>query len=242
MKLTPDEYRRGLVKWNPAASIKVQTATSDDPLAPLEWSAPLSDPNGSQVLSPPGQYVQMSWQQKAAGPAPYPVRWDRSAPEGAVQSLIYDPLPHKDTFIKLAHIPNYGVYHRLVIEAPPTLTWENDSAIRVGDAVVRLITGIIRGERVPPFEQVEIEDEKVSILTDWAGTVQEDGRFIEIVAPGSDEGSAELTATAIMGLLALVFGSGAIGKVLFSEPWLAAPGEPQKGQYRVPITYKNLRR
>jgi hypothetical protein len=147
-------------------------------------------------------------------------------------------VPHPNTNIALVHIPAYGIYHRLVVEVPPTLTWDDDTVLRVGDAIVRFVTGVISGARVPGFDHVEFEDGGFSVTSGRAGLVQAEGRFIEIVAPGNDEASAELNATAVLGLLALMFGPATIGPIRFSEPYAAAPGEPQKGQYRFPITYR----
>jgi hypothetical protein len=237
MRLTPDVYASGLVKWNPDALADVQTSATDDPTGPDIWSEPLTDPHGSHVTSPPGRYMKMRSRTASGAPSPYPIRRDRLAQSGAVESLIVDPIPHHDQYVCLAHIPNYGIYHRLVIAALPTLTWDADAVLRVGDAIVRLVNGVIIGEHAPGFDQVMVEADRVSIEGGRAGTVQEEGRFIEIVAPGGNEASAELNATAVLGLLALIFGPGADGLIRFSEPYSAAPGEPQKGQYRLPITY-----
>jgi hypothetical protein len=237
MRLTTDEYDRGLVKWSSDGRVEVRTTATDDPSGPDVWSAPLTDPNGSHALSPPGRYLRLGCQVAGDGPPPFPIRWDRQY-HGKIQTLIVDSVPHPNTNIALVHFPTYGIYHRLVVEVPPTLTWDADTALRVGDAIVRLVTGVIFGQRVPGFDHVDIEDNGISVTSGWAGTIQEEGRFIEIVAPGNDEASAELNATAILGLLALMVGSGAIGPIRFSEPYAAASGEPQKGQYRFPISYR----
>ena len=236
MKLTPDEYRRGLVKWNPSASIEVRTSASDDPDAATVWSDPVSDPTGSKVPSPPGGHINLSFRMTGAGEPPFPVRWDRLASAGAVQVIIMDPDPHEGRYIQLAHISNYGIFHRLVVEATRTLTWESDAVLRVNDVIVRLVTGKITGERVSPLDEAQAEAGVVTLTSGKSGTVELDGRFIEIVAPGDSEASAELNASSILGLLALVFGASAAGDVVFSESYVARPGEPQRGQYRFPIT------
>jgi hypothetical protein len=235
MKLTPEEHRRGLVKWNPAASVEIQTSTANDPNEESDWSAPLSEATGSKVLSPPGQYVQLAVQKTGEGESPFPIRWDRLFGD-AVGTAIYDPVPHDGQYIKLAHIPNYGVFHRLVLEAPPVLTWEEDAILRVDDVIVRLVSGSITGERVAPLDQIEVMPDGFSLTSDWSGTAHLEGRFIEIIAPGETEAAAELNVSAIRGILALILGASAIGEAVFSEPYRAGPGEPQWGQFRIPVT------
>jgi hypothetical protein len=236
MKLTPEEHRRGLVKWNPAAKVEIQTSTANDPNEESDWSAPLSESTGSKVLSPPGHYVQLGIQVTGDGELPFPIRSDRLSSDGVVGTVIYDPVPHHGQYIKLVHIPNYGIFHRPVLEAPPALTWNEDAILRVDDVIVRLVCGPIMGERVAPLDQIEVMPDGFSLTSDWSGTAHLEGRFIEIVAPGETEAAAELNASAIRGLLALVLGASAVGEVVFSEPYRAGPREPQWGQFRTPIT------
>lgn len=68
------------------------------------------------------------------------------------------------------------------------------------------------------MDHIEINDEKPSISGDFSGEQQARGRFIEIVAPGTDAERANLQAHTILGGLALCLGEGAIGEIIFSEP------------------------
>jgi hypothetical protein len=236
MKLTPEDYRRGLLKWNPQSSAEVHTFATDDPDAPTIWSDPHTDPSGSLVTSAAGVQVQLSIRRTGEGELPFPIRWDRLAQGEIVQAIVFDPEPHNGQYIKLAHISNYGTFHRLVVEATPTLAWEHDAVLRVKDAMVRLVTGTITGEQVSPIEDAEVQPDGLTLTSGQSGTVRREGRFIEIVAPGENASTAELNASSILGLLAIVFGASAVGDVAFSEPYTAIPREPQRGHYRIPVT------
>jgi hypothetical protein len=238
MRLTPDEYRQGLIKWNPRSHAEVRTQTANDETTESTWSEPLSDANGSKVQSPPGQFIQISHRLLGGSEPPFHIRWDRLDVSGAVCTVVLDPSPHSGQPIKFAHIPNYGIFHRLVVEVPETLAWASDTVLRVDDVIVRLVTGPITGEKSGALNIVEATPGGFTLTSGWSGTVHREGRFIEIVAPGEDEAAAELNANSILGLLALVLGSSAVGEVVFSEPYSAAPGKPQSGKFRHAITKK----
>jgi hypothetical protein len=243
MKLTADEYRRGWLRWNRMSGTVVRTATTNSPDALAHWSTPLADASGSKVQSEPGQFRQLRFE---PGPiilppgvdrSPFPAMWECIEDNEVVQTAIYDRFDSPVQF-SLVHIPSYGTFHRLVIAATPTLSWETDAILAVGEVIVRLITGKFTGERVSPLDQVEVDGADVSVKSDWSGTAEAEGRFVEIVAPGDDQAAAGLHASAVLGLLALVFGASVVGEVIISEPYAVALEEPQRGQYRIPITMK----
>jgi len=64
--------------------------------------------------------------------------------------------------IKLSHIPNLGTFHRLVVGVT-SLGWETDIAIRIGDLVVRFVSGQIHGERVQPMDTIERKDVGITL-------------------------------------------------------------------------------
>ena len=60
MKMTPDEYKRGVISWECHDPIHVRTRTAGAPGEAAEWSDWLTDPSGSVVQSPPGTKGQLS--------------------------------------------------------------------------------------------------------------------------------------------------------------------------------------
>ncbi|MDP9441822.1 MAG: hypothetical protein M3P34_06540 [Actinomycetota bacterium] len=91
--------------------------------AACAWSDPLSDPTGSKVASPPGRYLQLRFEPVDGGDAspPYPARWERVVEDGLVITCVWDQIDGNEAMIKLAHVPGYGTWHRLVVAVPPAL-------------------------------------------------------------------------------------------------------------------------
>jgi hypothetical protein len=164
---------------------------------------------------------------------PFEVRWERIGDNSVITQVWNDDISSAPT--KLRHLPGYGVFHRLVI-ATPYLGWEEDISLRVGGAMLRLVTG----EEVSPMDQVTIEDGNVAITGEMSGSMVAEGRFIEIVAPGSDPDDAEARAHSILGLAATVFGPHAVGDEIFAEPFEAEIGH-QFGTFRIPVPAQNPR-
>jgi len=240
MKLTVEEYRRGLLSWNPDSRAAWYTSTTADPDDPRQWSGPLTDPLGSKVESPDNSFRQLRFEltDPSSPEKPHPVRWERLNDNGIVQTELWvGPTSHRSN-VFLGHVPNYGTFHRLVVAATPYLAWDEDAIVRVGDVVVRLVRGKIAAEHAPPVEQMEIEEGSVSFISGWIGTVELDGRFIEIVAPGASPSAAQFRAFAVLGLLALCMGDHAVGEVVSSEGYEAKPGELQAGLLRMPVSAK----
>jgi hypothetical protein len=232
------DYERGLVKWNPASDVVLRTATSDaDDSSQAQWSEPLTDPNGSIVQSPRRRMVQLRADSGTPTPAtsPAPIRWERIDESGCIATTLWDPDANGGDFVKLAHIPTYGVFHRLVIAADRGFVWDADKVIRVSDAVVRLHSGALTGEQVTSFDCVEVATGGLSISGGGGGTATAEGKFVEIIAPGSTPFDAKLLAFALLGLVSVVFGDCVVGSIVFSEPFEALPGRPQESAYSIPV-------
>lgn len=234
MKLSSEEYRRGILSWNMDAKAEFRTSTATVAGEPSQWSAPLIDPNGSKVQSLPGRYTALSChvEDLSALQRPFRVRWEHLDDQGITTKVWDDDLRQEPT--RLRHVPNYGRFHRLVI-ATPYLAWAEDATIRVGDVVIRMVDGTVIGEQIAPLDQLKIEADKYSITGDFSGTAEAEGRFIEIVAPGASFQEAEVLAYTVLGFLALCLGNHAVGEVIFSEPYEASQGK-QQGALRIPVT------
>lgn len=234
MRLTAEEYRRGLVKWNTESTNHVLTRSSDGDVS--EWSEPLTNPNGSVSTSVPRRFGQVRISPSLPDSVqPFPVYWERLTSEGNIVTSVLDGPAGEDAPVKLGNIPAYGIYRRLVLQVPPTLQWGEDAVVRVGNIIVRTHSGEISGEKGADLQTVSFDSNGNQVLqTGWMGTDQRTGRFIEIVTDGADHADALLRSSAVMGLLGLVFGNSVATEILFSEPYQAESGKPQSGFFEIP--------
>jgi hypothetical protein len=168
------------------------------------------------VLSPPARLCQIAL--KADDPAAlartWEVRWEREYEGKVVTAVWNNDAPYAP--IPLEHVPNFGVFHRLVVETR-FLELVEGAVLRVGDLLVRFVIGEIEGERAEPVETVQYASDRISIESGWIGTSREQGRFIEIIAPGASSDEAESSAHSTLGLIAALMGPHAVGPVRFSE-------------------------
>ncbi len=231
MKLTTEEYRRGLLSWDIDSNAALRTSTAESLDEPPVWSEFLTDASGSKVQSPPYRYAAISItpEDPTALARPHSIRWERLLDDAIVTTIWGGRHP-----VKLLHVPDYGVFHRLVV-ATPTLAWPEDIVIRHGKVIVRLVEGLVMGERVTPMDQVETEGNKIILSGGSGGAAVATGRFIEIVAPGDSPELAEQHAESLLGVIAVCLGENAVGETIFSEPH-AASAEQQSGMHRIPVT------
>lgn len=233
MRLSKEQYQRGLLFWKSKQPVKFSTRTSNNPDAGGDWSEELTNPHGSLVTSDPLRYCDLKANLEFGKPleVPFQVRWEQLRDNSVITHVFDDTLTGKPT--TLMHLPNYGVFHRLVV-ATPYLRWSNDSAIRNGDVIIRLITGAITGEKVEPIDRVETNDGLPAITGSPSGTQEITGQFIEIVASGHTPLEAEAVAHSILGLLGLIIGPHVVGEVVFSEPYASSPNK-QLGTLHIPV-------
>lgn len=231
MRLSAEEYSRGLVKWSTQSEASVCTRTMDEG-HDSGWSTPLADPAGSVAESPPGRYTRLQIVPGDDDPSSaLPITWERLTPEG---NIITGVLTRVSAY-KLGNIPGHGTFRRIVIEAPATLAWEEDAVIRVGDIVVRTHSGSLTGERLGQLSTVSADPNgSYTIESSMLGTEVRTGRFIELIVDGTEHDEALSRSSAVAGLLALAFGSSVLGPVVFSEPYDAKEGQPQEGSYELP--------
>jgi hypothetical protein len=106
-------------------------------------------------------------------------------------------------------VPNLGKFHRVVV-ATSRLTWNEDVVILVGDLIVRFASSL-QGERPSPID--EVHSGSLSHFTSEFATVSMSGKFIEVVAPETNQLPKDEAFTAL-GLIALVVGPSAVGEVV----------------------------
>jgi hypothetical protein len=216
MKLSSEDYRRGVVSWAVDSPATVETATAATLEAPTIWAPPLVDPAGSVVESGPERFMQIKIVAKDASALsrPWEVRWERIWDDRLTTAVWNNATPGQP--IVLEHIPTFGIFHRLVVRTP-FLEVANGVVLRVGSLVVRFVIGRVSGEKAEPFDTVQLAPDQIAITGGPIGGFQEEGRFIEIVAPGETPDQAELNAYSTLGLIAAAMGPHAVSEVLFSE-------------------------
>lgn len=206
MRLTLDEYRRGVVKWRAAGNATVVIRSRADD-ADAVASAPLSDPAGSvpDVVPATGGLIDLRPGSGDAFVGPVRIAWDRLV--GAeIETQVWD----RDIGqLELVGIPAPGRFDRLVV-ATPYLRWAEGAVVRTNDVVVRLTDGVVL-ERYGPLE-AEHGEHRSSFVVEMS-TQHLTGSFIEIVAP-EVLGEEREVAFAVLALLATVLGDSAVGDVV----------------------------
>lgn len=190
--------------------------------SPKTWSGELTDPAGSLVpidLQP--IYTFKIWLKGAGTAIPTATFWIRL--ERVEKGVVITRYFHGTGVLKIAlrHLPDYGTYHRLVVDAG-SLSWDEDLVFRELGILVRFIAGEVEGERTTKLAASLNEQQQPSLQMQQS-TERMSGRFTEVVTPGSSPEQAEDYAFATLGLLALVLGANVLGPVVFSERWHAEP-------------------
>lgn len=159
MKLTAADYGRGLMSWTPIEGLTVRIGTASKVGDPITWSAPLTDPNGSLVPIDVGPVFQLRFDMATHEPIVLAELWTKleRVTDGVVVTRIYHGVPK--TPVILRHVPDYGTYHRLVVDAG-TLDWSDDVVFREMGVLVRFVTGQVEGERISGLKATV--DEEVS--------------------------------------------------------------------------------
>ena len=237
MKLTPDEFKRGIISWESERPIHVRTRTAGPAGETTGWSEWLTDPAVSVVESPAGMRCQLSIRSAQGGSLVYPnrLRWEQEQGDEVVTRLFDGSLDEPPKFLKRVLGP--GFFHRLVVSTP-AFSWGEDVVLREPGLLVRFVEGRLIGEKVDPISQIEIDDGgQVSLISAPMGEYEASGRFIEIIVSGSSADDAESRAHAALGLVGLCLGDQAVGDVVFSEPYETKDGR-QFGALRAGVTAK----
>jgi hypothetical protein len=222
MRITATDYARGFLSWTPIEGVSIELGTAPDHTSPKIWSGELTDPTGSLVpIDLQAVYTFKIWLKGAGTSIPTPTFWIRleRVEEGVVITRCFHGTGV--LIIALRHLPNYGTYHRLVIDAS-SLTWDEDAVFRELGILVRFVTGEIEAERTTKLHASVDEHGKPSLQMQQR-TERVSGRFIEVVTPGSSPEQAEDHAFAALGLLALALGANVLGPLVASERWQAEP-------------------
>lgn len=223
MRLIASEYSRGLLSWTAVEGLRIAIGTAPSAGGDMQWSDPLADAGGAVVPIDLGPVMSYRLEMNGSDPIDLRKFWIRleRVQEGVVITRYWHGLPK--TPVVLRHVPDYGTYHRLVVDAG-TLDWGEDLVFREQGILVRFVTGTIEGEEVGQLKAVSTPEGKPTLEGSQA-TVNATGRFIEVVTPGRSPEQAELHAYSTLGLLALALGQNVLGRVIFTEPWIATPRE-----------------
>lgn len=228
MRLTLEAYRRGLLVWEPPDIGEFQIELTR--ASGLVTLTTLSDPDGSVLPSGGTSRIGFKVLPESAASRLSRVRWIN-----LVGTRVWNGGFGGDPDTTLVRIPNYGYFHRLVVDAG-LIDWPHDSVLRVGDATVIFINGEVKGEEERAIEEVETTDSGYALTGVIASSTAE-GRMIEVVAPGTSPEDAEVHARATLGLIELVLGEAAVRSVKFDEAYEGLPTE-QRYVARLPVSPK----
>lgn len=226
MPLTLDELWRGFLCWSDANHVVVISSPAAN-APPGSTTDYVVETSGSVAPVRPSeeQWIRLVPSGLVTSPPASSVRWVALDDEGkAIVTRIWQDLTAPP--IRLPFVPNLGFFHRLVV-ATPLLAISDSFALQADDLIVRYINGATIGERAPGVEHVEIASDGVSFETGRIGTVQVEGQFLEITAPGPTPAAAELAAFATLGFLAICLGDHAVGPIVFSTSFDASPERVQ---------------
>jgi hypothetical protein len=222
VRLTASEYARGLLSWQPIDGVSLQVGTAPDAQSPKVWSPTLQDPTGTPVpIDLQRVFTFKVWLggREAISVPEFWIRLER-VEKAVVISRVFHGLA--DLKVTLRHVPDYGNYHRLVLDAG-SFTWDEDVVFRELGILVRFVAGEIEGERTTALKAAAPDEKGEPTLEGQAETARATGRFIEVVTPGKSAQQAEAHAYATLGLLAVALGPSLLGRLVFSESWDASP-------------------
>lgn len=227
-----DDLRRGLVRWSSDVPLALSLRT-DLNGREIE-SDHLTDSSGSLLNIELGNSVGFGLH--FTGWTGQPFRGGTAEVERRRAARVDTRLSHLGSAqqgFTVRHVPGFGVYHRLVIDADYA-DWPFDVCIFAGNARIRLISGDLEVEELSDFQRLVRSENEDRLEGASQSTVVKTGRFIEIIAPGATPTDAEFQAFATRGLVALVMGHQAAGEVQSSESYIVT-GQEQICRLDVPV-------
>ena len=250
MRLTADEYERGLLSWDattpPGTAILPETISwAEAPPAGfpdgLTWNGPYTNPNGSIVQSAALQHRQLRVGLKTSDPTKTPIlrqiRWE--TPDGVQLGVESGRAPH---FVRVARRPGFAC--RIAVR-PRAGSWAIPQVIldMANELRVRFVQGRIRGTSLRPFDHYEIEEGKAILQGGQSEVVELDGTFLEVHAtvdqPGLtfEDGTelARANCLAALGLIALVCGEQVLGDIVLEDS-VETSADGENGADKIPVT------
>jgi hypothetical protein len=214
MLFTDAQHRRGLLRWlHEDVSIEIEEAvgrhliTAEGIMSNGQSFRFLDEPLG------PGRSITLRGSRpwKSTGGIAW---YEETQDNGMFRSDLWDwDVKDKQLrLIRLAHVPDYGVYHQLVVDAG-NLEWPENIHLRYGRDFVRLIVGTVFGPWTKGIsrEGGNTADYEVTVNVTYEPL---EGRFIEVVANGEDPSAARVRALALLGYVNLLLSPGAYGRIV----------------------------
>src|SRR5213076_3075516 len=130
--------------------------------------------------------------------------------KGVVFTRYFHGLPEAPVILK--HLPDYGTYHRLVVDAS-AMSWDQDLVFRELGILVRFVNGEVEGEAMSDLTP-SLSETGDPVLQGEQKTDRVSGRFIEVVTPGKTAAQAEENAFVVLGMIAVALGRNVIGRVV----------------------------
>ena len=184
MRLSPEEFSRGIISWNCREPLVLRTRTASETEESTAWSDWLKESTGSAVQSPPRRMRQLSLRNPTRGTfvPPKELRWEQEMGDEVVTWVYGDQTDAPPKFLR--RMLGWGISHRLVI-ATPVLSWSTDFILREPGVVVRFVESKLIGEKTDAISEIEIDEGgQVSLVSSPMGEHEAEGRFIEIIVSG----------------------------------------------------------
>lgn len=117
LRLTAAQYARGLVSWTPIDGVEIQVGTAPNAQAPKQWTEKLADPAGCPHpidLQPVFTFKVWLHGQVVVDIPDFWIRLERVSQGVLITRYLHG---FGSPPVVLRHLPDYGTYHRLVVDA-----------------------------------------------------------------------------------------------------------------------------
>lgn len=240
MRIDLDRYRTGFLRWR--ADYCAPYLISPVGSMPVTAEGLLSNGESFAFLPKPlGDDLGVTFHGKRAFSRVEPLGWyERLYDDGKFITDVFDFSGTDVRRIHLIHVPDAGIFHRLVVDAG-NLEWDPDFVLREGRDAIRMLSAVhgpwsegIREERGDRTNYEVFFDVREGSL---------EGKFVEVVASGDDKYTARVRAFALLGYINVILGPATYGAIRVDAEIDARRGQTERLtlladdllRYRVPF-------
>lgn len=212
LRFTEAAHRNGMLRWHPDEVVLTLTdGTASNHVIP---EGRFADGIAYRFLDQPlDETRSLSLHGLRPWPAGRPIAcYERLQDSRILSSDLWASDNGQVRLIRLAHVPDTGHYHRIVLETG-NLRWPENITLRSGRDTLRFVDGTVYGPWSPGVgsEKGTQASYEATIEVTYEPLV---GRFIEVVAWGQNGQEARIRAHALLGHVNLIMGPNAYGRSL----------------------------
>ena len=225
LRITKAQHMGGLLFWND--HLTAPTLHRSGARNELVAEGRLSDGNVYRFLGIPLGFddsIEFGSRRAVVGEKPI-ARYEQLHESGEVVTAVFEFHSKQLSRIHLRYVPEYGHFHRLVVEGG-NIEWSEDHAMRMGKDTVRFVDGMVDGPWRNGISRESGDQTNYEAVFDLRDAPLA-GRFIEIVANGDDAKDARRRALAYLGYFNLIFGPGSYGVVRIDAEITALRKQPE---------------